>query len=140
MQAIRKYIVPDLHTYCTDKLNYVRDVGYGEGTFVGNVVINLPEEYRATPLELLVDNQLGLIPKLSIKRLALSDNRFNIVMPGDKQVFEGGVMEMITESVRKGTVTFRVPGTAGFLSVETDIRVPQGLPLSVQDVIWRLLS
>lgn len=136
-EAIQKHIGPDLHAYSTAKIEALKTVGYENSTIVGRFIFEPPDKYKSDPMEFFVDHQLGLVPRVPIKRLELNDSRFDIIVPEDAQVFSDCFIEMITEPVGKAKIEFSLPGRSTPHIVETDIKVPMGLPVRPRDRQWK---
>lgn len=133
VNAIRSHAGYDLAEYSKNKSQDVQSVGYEEESFSISVTIDLPDKYSSDPLEFLVNQSLGLIPKLDIKYAEIKDRRFGIEVPGQSEIMTGGEWITDPQSVATATIVFSAAHRIKDLRVETKVFVPQGLDIELSE-------
>ena len=108
-------------SYEAQKRKWIDEIGYGESNVRIKTMINIPEEYRDTPSDLLVDFAAGIIPELDITKGQIYDTRFGIPIP-QQPIGKGRLRP--EKKFSHGVLTFETLGKQ-FDRIRLPVRVQQ---------------
>lgn len=123
--AIIHHVGESLEKYVAWKQKVIETVGYEDGKWQLNFLIEMPDHEKDIQ-ELLVDFALGRIPSLKVIRQTVWDVRFGIKADEPTEVLADGILSMERKPVGAGTILLTLEDGSRQVRLDTEVYTPQG--------------